>query len=415
VRPLVLGCLAALAACASAPPALPGSGTPDRAGPAVTERHYTLWWNGARIGSAVEAAHGAGGALTRLERRERLLVRRGDALAAIDLRLAIDVDPGLVARAVTVETRDGGAVVRSGAARGRDGRWRIDVAGEPSRTAAGAVPAELVPYLVHRDGGFAGPVLLAGRGFAIADGEVVRDGARYRAVLRTPAGDLTSTLVLDRDGAALSIAGGDGVVQRRASASEAGAPFAPPEAITAGAIALDRVAPDDGPVALALAPVDRAPPPPLPGQAITTHNGGWHVVLDRSRAAPGAALGPVADLVTAVARDVVDDLGAPLLAADTTRGDCTAHAVAFVRRAGAAGIAARVVTGYRVDGDRLVRHRWALARVADVWIAVDPTFGEAPAAPRLIGLAVHGDSAAELALADAAYTGLAAATASLSP
>jgi hypothetical protein len=415
VRSLCLA-LASLTACAAAPPALPTHGTDGPAARAAAEQHYTLWWHGARIGSAVERRHQRAGVLVRLERREHLLVRRGDAVAAIDLRLAIAIDGDLQARTIELETRDGAAIVRGRADRD-GGRWRIDVAGEPPRLIAGdAVPAELVPDRVHRDGHFDGPVLLAGRGFAVAAGAVAATGdGRYRAVLHTAAGDLVSTLRLDPDGAVASIAGDDGVVQRRASAAEAAAPFAPAEVIAAGAIAVvGAAAPDDGPLAVTLAPVDRAPPPAMPGQSLTVDGDGWRLSL-ASRGAASAPIGPIAALVRAVAADVVDDLGASALAPGADRGDCTAHAVAFVRRAADAGIEAHVVTGYRVDGDRLVRHRWALARAGATWIAVDPSHGEAPAAPRLIGLAVHGSSAAELALADAAFSGLARATATVAP
>jgi transglutaminase-like putative cysteine protease len=73
-----------------------------------------------------------------------------------------------------------------------------------------------------------------------------------------------------------------------------------------------------------------------------------------------------------------------------------------------------VVTGYRLDGDRLVRHRWALVALDGRWLAVDPTLGELPAAPGHLALAAHGGSAAELTVVDeTAFAGLARARAML--
>lgn len=140
---------------------------------------------------------------------------------------------------------------------------------------------------------------------------------------------------------------------------------------------------------------------------------------------PGAAGGQLARLYVAgrwlearvrrdadgAIADVVDHLGvtATTLAAAraATHGDCTTHALRFAALAAEHGIPVRVVTGLRRDGDALVRHRWNLAWTGARWLAVDPTWGEAPAAPVLVGLAVHGARAADLAAADAtAFEGL---------
>jgi transglutaminase-like putative cysteine protease len=90
--------------------------------------------------------------------------------------------------------------------------------------------------------------------------------------------------------------------------------------------------------------------------------------------------------------------------------------VLFAELAARRGIATRLVTGYRLEGGRLVRHRWALAAVDGAWMAVDPTFGEAPARARLLGLATHGASTDELSLVDAvAFAGMSRARAALVP
>jgi transglutaminase-like putative cysteine protease len=155
----------------------------------------------------------------------------------------------------------------------------------------------------------------------------------------------------------------------------------------------------------------------------------------RSRAAVAPDIAAVADAMVAGAtnrfaevvalaqgteRRIEGDLSAsaidPHAALALGRGDCTSHAILFVALAHARGIDARVVTGYRIDGARMVRHRWAIAEVDGTWIAVDPTYGEAPAAARLLGLAVHAESAAELAIVDSlAFSGMTHAHARVLP
>ena len=119
-------------------------------------------------------------------------------------------------------------------------------------------------------------------------------------------------------------------------------------------------------------------------------------------------------------RMIDNDLSAPAPDARSAfalgRGDCTTHSTVFAAFAAARGFDVRLVTGYRLVSDRgehrLVRHRWALARVGDRWIAVDPTYGEVPAAAVNFGLAVHGASARELAVIDElAFAGFRDATA----
>ena len=119
-------------------------------------------------------------------------------------------------------------------------------------------------------------------------------------------------------------------------------------------------------------------------------------------------------------RLIENDLTAPPPDARTAfalgRGDCTAHATVFAAFATARGFDVRLVTGFRLsdtdDGHRLVRHRWAVARIDDRWISVDPTYGESPASAVLLGLTAHGATAAELAIVDElAFAGFDGATA----
>ena len=43
--------------------------------------------------------------------------------------------------------------------------------------------------------------------------------------------------------------------------------------------------------------------------------------------------------------------------------------LAAIRTLSDAGIPVRLVTGFRLDGDRLVRHRWAIAWTGRRWLA----------------------------------------------
>jgi hypothetical protein len=406
--------LVVLAASACAAPRTVGPDVSDApAPPRDAIRYYTLWWHGERIGSAVEEERATRSGI-HLERRERVVVRRGDQLSATELVIAIDADAALRATAVTATLRDGATERLGRAERSPDG-WRITVDGEPPRTApADAEPSELVPLIVRRDGGFTGAVLLPGRGFAIARGRVEREGPdRYRASITTELGALEAAITVDGAGDAVVVAAADGVVARRASAAEVARRFAPAEAIAAGALAVTGAVGVRDTVDLRIAAITRGAPPPLPGQRVRVGDDGWRVALDA--ALPGALppgrgtadVTAIAALARRVAADITDDLGASATGdpRHAVAGDCTVHALAFAARAGDAGIDTRIVTGYRLDGDHLIRHRWALAWTGAAWIAVDPTFGEAPAAPRLLGLAVHGVSSAELALADAAFAG----------
>jgi hypothetical protein len=379
---------------------------------APTRELYTLWWNGARIGDAEEQLTRDSDGV-RLVRREHIQVLRGDAVAISRVTIDIRASSELRASSVTVESwGDGGAR----ASRTRDGRWRIEVDGEPVRTEdAALVPAELVALLVARDGRFDGDVLLPGRGFAVAHLTVSPDG---RAVLTVPGGTLTTHLTLDRDGTVLRAAGADGVVAIRATAADVSAPFDAPEVVDGTSIPVSGTIPDEARrLYLVLAPVDRSPPPDLPGQLLSVRDDRWSLVLDPSL--PGS-LAPspsgadrtddIADLVHTVDLRLEEDLSssAPTMSAArrATRGDCTTHALLFAALAADAGIETRLVTGFRLVDGHLVRHRWALAWTGASWLSVDPTHGEAPARSFLLGLAVHGPRADDVALAgESAFAG----------
>ena len=382
-------------------------------GAEVSREVYTLWWNGARIGDVEEEVRRERGGGVQLTRREHVQVRRGDRLSATRLTIEIRADRALRAEEVRVDAWGDGGAANAQATRGPDGRWRIAVDGEAARTAdAALVPAELVPLLVARDGEFRGEVLLPGRGFATATLTVARDGDHHRAELTVPGGRLVTRLELDRDGSLMRAAGADGVVAVRALPADVAAPFEPPEVVDGTAIAVAGAVSEDATrLFLAMAPVERELPPALPGQEVIAEGDRWGIILDGSL--PGALeplaagadrTGDIRDLVRAVDLRLEEDLGltaATMAAARQAKaGDCTSHALLFAALAGDAGIEVQLVTGFRLDGDRLVRHRWAIAWTGAAWMAVDPTHGEAPLRSFLLGLAIHGARADQIALAD---------------
>jgi hypothetical protein len=420
------------------------------------EAHFHITWNGARIGDASESLRLHASGRLRFERRERITVRRGEALAHSELDLVIDMDDALRARRIAVRQIASGALRHGVARRTARGDWLVTFGDEPPRLIPGAtVPAEQIPLMLaaapaHDEVRFDGPVMLPGYGFAVAHLRVEAEDARHLlATLSSAEGELRSRFVLGQGGTLLRVEGEDGSGAERVDPAAAEVPFAPPEVVDAASIAIERPLPQAAqePALLLLAPIPSGHvlPPPLPGQHIESRHGAWYVRLSHGdafappdtpepyrpvapTAAPDAALERLAARITAQSSDgsereqahalarataalLADDLGAPAASAHTTlllgRGDCSAHAVLFADLARARGIPVRLVTGFRVEGDRLLRHRWAIVAVDGSWIAVDPTYGEAPASPRLIGLAVHGTRTAELALADeVAFAGL---------
>jgi hypothetical protein len=95
--------------------------------------------------------------------------------------------------------------------------------------------------------------------------------------------------------------------------------------------------------------------------------GGEEVVVQ----APLAEELPSAEV--ALWRELVREVG--------TEGDCDARTARFVRLAAGRGVEARAVAGLALDRahDRLAPHAWAEVRsVTGRWVAVDPTFGDAP-------------------------------------
>ena len=153
----------ALAACTPAPQLEADAPTEP---PADRIRHYTLWLAGGRIGSATETETWTRGGVT-LRRDEDLRFARGDAIVALHTTILVLADTALAPVRVAWTER-GQSPHHEEAYRDRRGWHASTRADIPD----GAVPAELVPLLVRRDGRFAGTVFLPARGFASGAGTI---------------------------------------------------------------------------------------------------------------------------------------------------------------------------------------------------------------------------------------------------
>ncbi len=415
---------------------------------------HVLTWRGRRIGDARETLRATGGGFE-LVRAERIAIRRGDRVAHLRTRIAIDLDPQLVPLRVSVTSETNGNAVRGHAVRTHSGGWRARYAGaDVPDLAPAAVPLELVPLLIARQGTgrYEGPVLLAGYGFATGElyARPIDDASRrVRLSLVVPSGVLTHDIELADDGTLAAVIAPGSVESRQVDPPAVDRAFEPPELVDAASIPVAGARRGGNIVNLIVEGVTAPAPPVLPAQALRHDGTRWDVTLapgfntadvdvDASASPPvddelrrladgivaeSRARTPMAELrALALYTDrlIANDLSAPPPDARSAfalgRGDCTTHAQLFAAFAAARGFDVRLVTGYRLTrddaGHRLVRHRWALARVEDRWIAIDPTYGEAPAAAVNLGLAVHGASTHELAIVDElAFAGFANATA----
>ena len=385
--------------------------TPDSL-PRDEIRHYTIWLGGARVGSAMETEDwSATGVL--LKRVETLRFLRGDAPIAMTTSIEIDADAALVPRSVTWTER--GAQVRSASARRDTGGWtRFEAT-------AAAIPAELAPLYVRRDGRFDGDVFLPARGFVGGRGriEAVAPG-RFVARLDLGSALAEATIDVAREGMPVRVVDGEGVIAIRASEVEARAAFPLVDLIAATSVPLT----GERGASARLALVGDIALPPVPGQLASVRAAGLEVEL--SPRLPGdLPEGPrgddrtreIAALVATVQRRISPDLGAaiatPRDAGSATAGDCTTFALAYAAVAQRSHIPTRVVTGLRVDrtpeGERLARHRWAVSWTGTRWIAVDAAFGRVPAGGDLVGLAVHDADDAGLIAGEAALAQVRAA------
>ena len=79
---------------------------------------------------------------------------------------------------------------------------------------------------------------------------------------------------------------------------------------------------------------------------------------------------------------------------ESRRAGPEGKAALFVDFARTRGLSARAVSGVAVVGGRIFGHAWAEVRIDGTWLAVDPTFGQVPASPRLIRISVGGSGQA---------------------
>lgn len=414
-----------LAACAI-PPARPATiaDAPDTL-PADAQRRYTIWLGGSQVGTAAETERWSSGGVV-FRRTEALRFLRADAEIALTTTIEIHASRALVPS--LVRWSEVGGIERFGQeaepldsmTRGRRGEATRDARGwhvvlGPTRITlpAAALPAELVPLVLRRDGGFRGAVFLPARGFIAGSGRVESVApSRYIARLALDAGPVVeATIDIGADGSPARVVDGEGVIAMRATDAQALAPFPLVDLIAATSIPLagprtpsHRIA-LDGDLAL----------PAVPGQAAMPST--TNLELELSPALPGdlpaGDPGPdrsrdITTLVTGVRARIAPDLGAGMSSARdvaaATAGDCTTFALAYAALATRAGILTRVVTGLRIDGDHLIRHRWAVSWTGRAWIAVDAAFGAAPAGGDLIGLAIHDADDAGLIAGEAALT-----------
>lgn len=405
--------LLVLAACAQPPPAVHPD-APDEV-PQDRERRYTIWLGGAQVGTALEReAWSAAGVV--LRRTETLQFLRGDAPVALTTTIEIHASRALVPESVTWLER--GTTWRRGEAH-RDGEgWHVALEGTVRTLPAAALPAELVPLVLRRDGHYTGAVFLPARGFVLGHGHIEPVAPqRLVARLALDAGPIVeATIDLGADGSPARVVDGEGVIAMRATEAQAAASFPLVDLVSATSVPLTGKRLRGHRLAL----IGDLALPAVPAQTAHVADASLEVELSSSLPGdlpPGEPGGDrtseITALVAAVRARISPDLrtGAPTPrdAAAATAGDCTTFALAYAAVASRASIPTRVVTGLRIDGDRLIRHRWAVSWTGRAWIAVDAAFGAAPAGGDLIGLAVHDADDAGLIAGEAALTQVRAA------
>ena len=390
--------------------------TADGEVPADAQRRYTIWLGGARIGTAVEDEAWTPDGVV-LRRTETLRFLRGASPVEVETTITITADRALVP--VRVSWRERGATTRQVDVVRTDAGWRAldgSLRTELARVPEGAVPTELVPLLLRRDGRYEGAVFMPARGFVGGRGRVepVAPGRLIARLELTAGPRVEATIDLAPDGAPARVVDGEGVIAMRATPAQAAAPFDPVDLIAATSVPLTGVR------SRAITLAGDLALPALPGQDARPGEGGVDVEL--SATLPGALPPGIARrdrtpditaVVASVRHRIAPDLGAGITSPRdvelATAGDCTTFALAYAALAARLDIPTRVVTGLRVDGARLVRHRWAVSWTGRAWVAVDAAFGAVPAGGDLIGLAIHDADDAGLIAGEAALTAVHAA------
>ena len=406
------------------------------------QAYYHLTWRGQRIGHAIERLHVLGADNALLEQIEYIQVTRENTVVTTTTTLHIEIDSQLTAQRVTHKYRAGSQVQRSNAKRSATGDWevRIMATPKPRLVPGNAIPVQLLPFHIKATNfsPFHGPVLLPGRNFAVVEGSVSRKSQgtyTFRMHFTSKFGALETTLYLSpRDHKVQRISSGQEFGRIRVQKTDITQPFSPTEIVENASLPVRNGGPNNAATQVVsqfrLRNVRRPKPLSIPGQTISSSNNTWHVRLHPISAAKTAPVStppsPPNSLLTALVATLPlpvhtsydkiialvqqvpnlleKDLHAVLTHPNTTmtirRGDCTTHATLFVQLAHALAIPAFLVTGFRLDGDKFVRHRWAIARTRNRWLVVDPTWGEAPATSGLLGLAYHGWEPHDLAIVD---------------
>jgi len=482
--------VALVAACTAAPALLPDVPVPDR--PDDAERYYAIWLGGAQIGTAHETEQWSRTGVV-VRRTEAMSFLRGDVPVSLATTIEITADRKLAPSLVT--WTEHAQLVRHGQAARGPHAWTVTDDAGVRRLPHDAIPAELVPLLVRRDGRFAGGVFLPARGFVAGTGRIdpiapnrlvarlvleptgtaVASPADPAAREATAEATAEATIDLGPDAMPNRVVDGEGVIATRITGAQAAVAFEPVDLIAATSLPLagspsDRLDLElDGALALPAVPGQRARGDTMSAAASHLADPGPHARGDlphKTRATqplaagqsdaasqpvaavpPGAADQPVADapsadvelelsprlpgnlppgprgadrtrairgLVAAVRDRIVPDLAANPTSARTAaaaiRGDCTTFALSYAALATARGVPTLIVTGFRVDGDRLIRHRWAVSWTGRAWIAVDAAFGAVPAGGDLVGVAMHDADDLGLVAGEAALTHVRAAT-----
>lgn len=403
-----------LVACAHPTAAPVPADSPAR--PADAVRRYTIWLAGSRIGTATEAETWSAGGVT-LRRVEKMRFLRGAQIVELATAIEVEASSALVPR--RVRWTETGGEVRTAEVTHDEKGWHGTAV-----VPATAVPAELLPLLVRRDGHFEGPVFLPARDFVAGTGRIEpiaahRLVARLAMISSARSTTAEATIDLGDDGMPERVVDGEGVTELRATDAAAREPFVAVDLIAATAIP---IAGSRSSRASQLVLEGDLALPALPGQRAQLAATG--VAVELSPRLPGdlppGDPGPdrtreIAALVATVRGRITPTLAAtPASGRDPSAiaGDCTTYALAFAALASSHGIPTRVVTGLRVDPSRarLVRHRWAVSWTGTRWIAVDAAFGAAPAGGNLIGLAVHDADEAGLVSGEAALSSVRSAS-----
>lgn len=321
---------------------------------------YELTWRGRAIGVAeLRIEHDADG--VRVRRREHLRFARGDVPVDEDVEITAEATSALHARRATWARRGERAMTRL-ATWHADG-WRVD-----GRVVApaDAVPSELVPALARRDGGFAGRVLVLGESVLLAEARVQQLGPERQLALTIVDGVARRTVVeLDAAGWPAVLVDDSGVTARRVATT----PALPATRADVLALAALEIRGEPG-----------------PGRRVQLDASAGQVAPPRLRDDV-----PVPPRVRALVGEVARSITPSLAPANSTAtaGDCTTYAVELASRLRAAGVDARLVTGFVVVDGWLWPHRWVATPLGDAWLGLDASRDLAPTGADHVALRVH--------------------------